>query len=90
MKGERLKGMRWNKGKNFVAVYDYETDMPLMQFEDIWEIVKYKGWERTRSNYNIVLQDLYRACEREDNATRMFGKLMKAFIYAIDDEEDIL
>lgn len=74
----------WNKKKQFVAFYTLDED-PVMQFDSIYEIIDWKGIERTKTNYDIVTIELYRALQRDTHYTEMLGSPMT--VYLIDNDD---
>ena len=79
----------WQRGKQFIVFYDKSIyELPVAIFDTVWEIVEYKGLEKTKSNYTVVMIDLIKALRRESPSTRMLGKAMTVYLIDIHNEED--
>lgn len=71
-----------------IVFYDAEDDFPIQSFTSIWEIVEFRKLERTKKNYDIVLNELYSALKRTIPLTRMLGRPMNVYLFDIYDETD--
>ena len=74
----------WQQGKQVVIFYDLRDELPVQIFENLWEIVDYKGWSRNKTNYDSVYSELLRALRSPDNLTRMLGRWMTVYLINID------
>lgn len=73
----------WNKKKQFVAFYDRQ-EMPVVQFDSIYEIIDWKGIDRTKANYDLVTVELYNALQRSSHYTEMLGSPMTVYLIDIE------
>lgn len=64
------------------------NDNYLYGFDSIMEIVKFRGKELTKKNYDIIANELYNALKRDNNTTRMLGDLMKVYLIDIEEDDD--
>ena len=73
----------WNKQKQFVVFYDMD-EFPVATFDSIYEIVVYKGLEKTKANYDLTAVELYNALKKESRYTEMLGKPMTVHLIDIE------
>lgn len=75
------------KGHCIIAFYDKTGENYLYCFNNVREILKFRGMPITRTNVNMINVILYRALKREGHTTNMLtGKPMSVWI--IDDDDD--
>ena len=75
------------KGHCIIAFYDKTGENYLYCFNNVREILEFRGMPITRTNVNMINVILYRALKREGHITNMLtGKPMSVWI--IDDDDD--
>ena len=75
------------KGRYLIAFYGVDDETPICVFNNIREIMNYRGEEVNQRNYTFLKIHLYKALKRENHSTRMLdGSPMR--VYLIDDLED--
>jgi hypothetical protein len=84
VKGNEL----WNQESQFIVFYDVRDGLPVITFDNPWEIIDYKGWARNKSNYDIVYSELVRALKSDDHYTRMLGRHMTVYLIDYDEENE--
>lgn len=89
MKEVRYGPHRLYKGKFFLVFYD-ETDEKLKyMFNNVREILKYQGKEITKTNVNLINNEIYLALRREGHFTRFLnGQLLRVYIIDLENEYD--
>lgn len=75
----------WKQNLQFVIFYDVKDDFPVAIFDNVREILSYRNMSQTKSNYDLIMVELYRALKRENHYTEMLGRPMT--VYLIDTEE---
>jgi hypothetical protein len=76
------------RGKDcFLAYYEPDDDTFAVGFEDIKEIMRYRGLEETKSNYDLIAIEVYRALKRKDGYTEMLGRPMHLHLIDCGDNE---
>ncbi len=83
------KGNEIWKSDHVVIFYDYVNDYCVAMFENIKEIILYKGLEYNKTNYDLVLNELYRALKRPTHYTEMFCRPMTVYLIDTTIEEEI-
>lgn len=84
---------RWNyyKGKYFIVFYDQDGENFINMFNNIREILEYRGEKLTRQNLMRINVELYRSLKSKNHYTRMLSKnnseLQTVFIVDINDED---
>ena len=77
------------KGHCIIAFYDKTGENYLYCFNNVREILEFRGMPITRTNVNMINVILYRALKREGHITNMLtGKPMSVWIIDDDDDED--
>jgi hypothetical protein len=72
-----MKKSRILRGKDcFLAYYETDDDTFVAGFEGIKEIMHYRNLQDTKSNYDLVAIEVYRALKRKDGYTEMLGRPM--------------
>ena len=76
------------KGHCIIAFYDKTGENYLYCFNNVREILEFRGMPITRTNVNMINVILYRALKREGHITNMLtGKPMSVWIIDDDDED---
>lgn len=75
------------KGRYCIAFYDINTEQLLYIFNNLKEIIIFKGEDITPKTYNFVKIGLYKALKRPHHTTRMLGGVLMQ-VYLIDIIED--
>lgn len=78
----------WKRGLQFVIFYDIKDDFPVALFDSIREIIEYRELTYTKSNYDLVMVELYRALKRTDHYTEMLGRPMTVYLIDTDELEE--
>ena len=77
------------KGHCIIAFYDKTGENYLYCFNNVREILEFRGMPITRTNVNMINVILYRALKREGHITKMLtGKPMSVWIIDDDDEDE--
>lgn len=77
------------KGHCIIAFYDKTGENYLYCFNNVREILEFRGMPITRTNVNMINVILYRALKREGHITNMLtGKPMSVWIIDDDDEDE--
>lgn len=78
------------KGKYLIAFYGADDETPIVVFNNIKEIMEYRGEEINQRNYTFLKVHLYKALKRESHSTRMLdGTPMRVYLIDMEDEEDL-
>lgn len=84
----REKGRKYYKGKYFIAFYDYYSDQLYQTFNNVKEIVEYKGREMNKQNINEMNVLLGRVLMQKEPTMFLDGKKCRVFIFDVEEEED--
>lgn len=77
------------KGRYCIAFYDDQGEELVHVFNNLKEIILFRGEPITPKNYNFMKIGLYKALKREHHTTRMLGgKLMQVYLIDINEDED--
>lgn len=77
------------KGRYCIAFYDEQGEELLHVFNNLKEIIVFRGEDITPKAYNFMKIGLYKALKREHHTTRMLcGKLMQVYLIDINEDED--
>ena len=73
MKEIRCGTHKLYKGSFFIVFYDRHDEFLKYMFDNVREILQYMGKPVTKTNVNIVNQELYRALKSETHLTRFIN-----------------
>ncbi len=77
------------KGRYCIAFYDEHGEELVHVFNNLKEIIIFRGEPITPKAYNFMKIGLYKALKREHHTTRMLGgKLMQVYLIDINEDED--
>lgn len=89
MEKEQTKRQKiWDKKKSFLALYDKDDEWLITTFNNVADMLKYKGLEVTSKNKAYLTQQIYYILKNQNGYTTIFGKPMYIHIIKDDDEEE--
>ena len=72
---------KYYKGAFFIVFYDKTDEYLLYMFDNVREILEYMKKPVTRTNINIINNELYRALKTETHFTRFLtGEVLRVYI----------
>lgn len=77
---------RYYKGKYIIVFYDVDDETYLREFNNVEEILTFRGEIITYTNKNMMNVELYRALRRKGNFTRMLGYPARVYIIDMEDK----
>ena len=78
----------WDKKKSFLALYDKDDEWLITTFNNVADMLKYKGLEITPKNKAYLTQQIYYILKNQNGYTTIFGEPMYIHIIKDDDEEE--
>lgn len=83
MQNENKHKHRYYRGKYLIVFYNSDNDSLLYEFDNVIEILDYKGLEHTPQNIKTMQCNLMRALKWRNHRTHCLnGKLM--YVYLVD------
>lgn len=84
---EQVKKQKiWDKKRSFLALYDEEDEWLITTFNNVADMLKYKGLEVTSKNKAHLTQQIYYILKNQNGYTTIFGK--PRYIHIINDDEE--
>ena len=77
----------WKPGQQFIIFYDVVDDFPVAIFDTPREIIKYRNLDINKSNYDLIMVNLYNALKRDNHYTEMLGRPMTVYLIDVDQTE---
>ena len=72
---------KYYKGSFFIVFYDKADDNLLYMFDNVREILKFMNKPVTKTNVNIINNELYRALRTETHFTRFLNnQILRVYI----------
>ena len=85
-KEQAKKQKIWDKKRSFLALYDKDDEWLITTFNNVADMLKYKGLEVTSKNKAYLTQQIYYILKNQNGYTTIFGKPM--YIHIINDDEE--
>ena len=76
----------WNKKTHMIVFYEKDDETYVCSFDNIRDILKFRGLPYSKQNYDLIAVEIYRALKRQDNYTEMLGRPMHVYLIDLEDE----
>lgn len=76
------------KDRYSFAFYESDDETYFCGFDNIYQMLKFKGLEATPHNVNIIRSALSKALKRPNHYTTIFGRPMRVYLIDLYDDDD--
>lgn len=79
---------KFYKGEFFIVFYDKTDEYLMYIFDNVREILRFMGKPCTRTNVNLINNEIYRALKTDTHFTRFLTKKEVLRVYIIENEKE--